>query len=261
MLDPSQKRLKFFLINARTIQKKYEDFSNWLQQLDSQTTLIVTETWISEQQDTNFNVSNEHLYLQKAQSKQTGVQRGGCVGVWTSRHINVKHKKEFEIANADFFEAMWLETNEPLKDKCLVNISYNPSKNFFDFFLNELSAEVFNAYSLTDNRLLFGDYNFDQVNKKEKKLLDNFTSGLALNSTNVNTASCISKTNQSIIDQYFMTKKIVEWKGGRNSTGIWLLPTGDLCINRKIVMKCLQNSKKFFKAYLINLHLYRSAIL
>ena len=138
VLDPSQKRLKFFLINARTIQNKYEDVSDWLQQLDSQTILIVTETWISEQQDINFNVSNEHLYLQIAQSKQTGVQLGGGVEVWTSRHINVKHKKKFEIANADFFESMWLEINEPLKDKCLVNISYNPSKNLFDFFLNEL---------------------------------------------------------------------------------------------------------------------------
>ena len=140
-LDSSQKCLKFFLINARSIQNKYEDFSNLLEQLDSQTILIVTKTWVSEQQDTNFNISNEHLFLQKTRSKQTRVQRGGGVGVWIPRHFNVKRKKEFEIANAKLFESMWLEINEPLKDKCLVNISYNPNKNLSNFFLNELSAE------------------------------------------------------------------------------------------------------------------------
>ena len=102
VLDPSQKCLKFFLINARSIQNKYEDLSNLLEQLDSQIILRVTETWISEQQDTNSKISNEHLFLQKARSKQTGVQRGGGVGVWIPRHFNVKRKKEFEIANAFF---------------------------------------------------------------------------------------------------------------------------------------------------------------
>ena len=96
-----------------------------------------------------------------------------------------------------------------------MNISYNPSKNFSDFFLNELSAEVSNAYSLTDNLLLFGDYNIDQFNKKEKEILDNFTSGLAFNPTNVDTPTRISKTNQSLIDHCFMTKnQIVDWKVG-----------------------------------------------
>ena len=70
MQDPTQKCLKFFLINARSIQNNYEDLSNLIEQLDSQTILIVTETWVSEQQDTNLNISNEHLFLQKARSKK-----------------------------------------------------------------------------------------------------------------------------------------------------------------------------------------------
>ena len=87
----------------------------------------------------------------------------------------------------------------------------NPSKNFSDFFLNVLSVEVSNAVSLTDNLLLFGDYNIDQFNKKIKEILDNFTSGLALNPTNVDTPNRISRTNKSLIDHCFMTKnQIVE---------------------------------------------------
>ena len=48
-LKPSQKSLIFFLINAHCIKNKYEELSNLLQQLDSQTILIVTNTRISEQ--------------------------------------------------------------------------------------------------------------------------------------------------------------------------------------------------------------------
>ena len=79
--------------------------------------------------------------------------------------------------------------------------------------MKELSAEVSNAYFLTDNLLLFGDYNIDQFNTKEKEIIDNFTSGLALNPRNVDTPTCIKKTNQSLIDHCFITKnQIVEWK-------------------------------------------------
>ena len=66
-----------------------------IEQLDPQIVLIVTEKWVSEQQDTNFNITNEHLFLQKARSKQTGVQRGGGVGVWIPRNFSVKRKREF----------------------------------------------------------------------------------------------------------------------------------------------------------------------
>ena len=88
VLDVSQKCLNFFLINARSIQKNY-----LIQQLDSPTKLIITETWISEQQDTNLIISNDHLFLQKALSKQTGVQLGGVLEFRSPRHFKVKRKK------------------------------------------------------------------------------------------------------------------------------------------------------------------------
>ena len=56
---------------------------------------------------------------------------------------------------------MWLEIHEPLKNKCLVNSSYNPIKN----------ALVSTANSITDNTLLIGHYNSDQINEKRKECL------------------------------------------------------------------------------------------
>ena len=125
--------------------------------------------------------------------------------------LSVNNFQKFKVANANFCESMWLEVIEPLKDICLVNISYNPSKNFSDFLLNDLSAELSNAYSLTENLPLFCDYSLDQFKKKE--ILDNFKSGLEVNPTNVDTPTRISRTNQSLNDHCFMTtNQIVEWR-------------------------------------------------
>ena len=100
-LDQSQKCLKFFLINARSLQNKYEDLSNLLEQLDSQTLLRVIETWISEQQDTNFNISNEHLFLQKLdQDKRASSEIGVSeFGSQDTSMLNVRKNLRQQLQN------------------------------------------------------------------------------------------------------------------------------------------------------------------
>ena len=61
----AQNGIKFLLFNARSIQNKYQDISNLLQQLDSETIVIVTETWMSKEQSLNINLSAEHSFLHK----------------------------------------------------------------------------------------------------------------------------------------------------------------------------------------------------
>ena len=46
----AQKSIKFLLFSARSIQNKYQDLSNLLQHLDSETVVIVTDTCMSEEQ-------------------------------------------------------------------------------------------------------------------------------------------------------------------------------------------------------------------
>ena len=58
----------------------------------------------------------------------------------------------------------WLELVDPLTEKCLNNICCCPLQSLGVFFLDKLSAEVFNAFSATDNILLFGDFNIDMLN-------------------------------------------------------------------------------------------------
>ena len=78
----AQTGIKFLLFNTRSIQNKYQDISNLLQQLDSETFVIVTETWMSEDRSWNINLSAEQYFLHKNWSHQTGAAKGGGVGIW-----------------------------------------------------------------------------------------------------------------------------------------------------------------------------------
>ena len=64
----SQNGIKFLHFNAHSIQNRYRDISNLLQQLDSETIVIVTETWMSEEQSLNINLSVEHNFMHKNRS-------------------------------------------------------------------------------------------------------------------------------------------------------------------------------------------------
>ena len=44
--------------------------------------VIVTETWMSDEQSLNINLSAEHNFLHKNWSHQTGAAKGGGVGIW-----------------------------------------------------------------------------------------------------------------------------------------------------------------------------------
>ena len=44
----AQNCIKFLVFNACSIQNKYQDISNLLEQLDSETIALVTETWMDE---------------------------------------------------------------------------------------------------------------------------------------------------------------------------------------------------------------------
>ena len=57
--------IHFLIFNALRIQDKYQDTSNLLQQLDSEAIVIVTETWMSEEQSLNINLTAEHNFLHK----------------------------------------------------------------------------------------------------------------------------------------------------------------------------------------------------
>ena len=92
-------------------------------------------------------------------------------------------------------------------EKCLINISYCPLQSLDDFFLDELNAEFSNAFSATDNFLLFGDYNIDMLSVNGKKSLQNFAAGLGLQLSNIDIPTRISNNKKVLIDHCFWTNE------------------------------------------------------
>ena len=205
--------IKFLIFNTRSIQNKFQDLSNLLQQPGSETIVIVTETLMSEEQSWYINLSAEHNFLQENWSHQTVAAKGGGVGIWIPKKIKFKRRKEFELADPKFFERLWLELGDPLTEKCLINISYCPHQSLGDFSLDELSAEVSNAFSATYNNLLFGDYNIDMLSVNGQKILQNFAAGLGLQLSNIDVPTRISSNKRNLIDHCFSNnEQVTSWK-------------------------------------------------
>ena len=108
---------------------------------------------------------------------------------------------------------MRLELGNPLTEKCLINISYCPHQSLGDFFFDELSAEVSNAFSATDNILFSGDYNIDLLSVYGQKNLQDFAAGLGLQLNNIDIPTRIINNKRSLIDDCFSTnEEITSWK-------------------------------------------------
>ena len=71
---------------------------------NSETFVIVTETWMSEEQNWNINLSAEHNFLHKNRSHQTGAAKGGGIGISIPKKINFKRRREFELADTKFLK-------------------------------------------------------------------------------------------------------------------------------------------------------------
>ena len=104
-----------------------------------------------------------------------------------------------------------MELGNPFTAKCLIEISYRPHQSLGAFFLDELSAEVSNAFS--DNILLFGNYDIDMLSVNGKKSLQNLAAGLGLQLSNIDIPTRISNNKRNLIDHCFSTnEQITSWK-------------------------------------------------
>ena len=74
------------------------------------------------------------------------------------------------------------------------------------FFLEELTSEISGAFSVTDNVILFGNYNINFFNQREKELLTEFASNNGLEIVNKNTPTWTNGNQETLIDHCLTTK-------------------------------------------------------
>ena len=171
------KNLSICLFNARSLKNKYDFFADFLTNLTQNTIVILTETWLNgtDIYPENF-LSPQQKFYSKSRSSKTGVNKGGGVAIWVPRDKSSKQRNNLNVLNESFFESLWVEISGLSVNKILIKASYCPNKNLGNYFIHELTSETSSAYSITDENLLFGDYNLNYLNKRESTLLDDFAS-------------------------------------------------------------------------------------
>ena len=186
---------------------KYDFFTDFLTNLTQNTIVILTETWLNETDiyPENF-LSPKHKFFSKSRSSKTGVNKGGGVAIWVPRDISSKQRNDLNLLNESFFEALWVEIPGLSVNKILINASYCPNKNLGNYFLDELTSETSSAYSITDEVLLFGDYNLNYFNKRESTLLDEFSSNSGLTLSNTEKTTRAPSQGVTLIDHGFSSK-------------------------------------------------------
>ena len=196
--------LKFWYMNCRSLNNKYEKLSNFLTTLDESSLLAVTETWIKEKNTIPDSfLCSIHQFIHQPRSSSTEFERGGGVGIWIPKQFSIKIRINLNTINRSFFESLWIEVTEPLKEKLLINVAYCSNVNLSKFFLDEITSGISNVYSSTDNLILFGDYNINILKETGKQLLNNF---IADNGPEHKKASWTNGEKFPLIDHCFISK-------------------------------------------------------
>ena len=117
------------------------------------------------------------------------------------KDVNVKIRNDLNTINRSFFESLWIEVTEPLKKKLLINVAYCSNVNLSKFFLDEMTSQISNIYSSTDNLILFGDYNINILKETGKQSLNNFIADNRLQYVN-------TKKQHGQMDKYFLYSTI-----------------------------------------------------
>ena len=138
-------------MNCRSLNNKYKKLSNFLTTLDQLSFLAVTETWIKENNTIPDSfLCSSHQFIHQPRSSLTESERGGGVYIWIPKQFSTKIN-DLNTINRSFFESLWIEVTEPLKEKLLINVAYCSNVNLSKFFLDEMKSEISSVYSSTDN--------------------------------------------------------------------------------------------------------------
>ena len=109
-------------MNARSIQKKYQDVSHLLHRLDLKFTAKVTEIFNNQDQSASFSFSAEHDFKRDTRSCQTGAAKSGCNGILNNQKSKFKNRKKFTYLIRSLSKR--LDLRNPLAKKCLINVFY-----------------------------------------------------------------------------------------------------------------------------------------
>ena len=126
-----------------------------------------------------------------------------------------RERKDLNLFDKTKFDSIWVECRNDFSKNCkktmLINVTYNPMKQFQNDFLEQLETNIDNSTCETANITMMGDYNLDYLTPLERENLETviLPYGFSVASPNLPTRVC--KTTKTHID-YIIAENILDGK-------------------------------------------------
>ena len=194
-------QLKIVHANCQSIQKKQLQLKSLLNDIGPNCIYGLTETWLTSIDSNSFYNPNPYQFDIHRCDRQD--KKGGGLLLLVPKFCNSKIRKDLNNMSK-IFESLRVECKLSSHKSILINISYNPNKQFCSQFLDELALCIDKASTENKSICLIGDYNINYLNNKEKQKLDTIILPYDLHLMNSRTATRHQNGSCSLLD-YIIT--------------------------------------------------------
>ena len=148
--------LSLLHLNIRSLQKIFNNLSNYLTNLNIQFSIIgISETWLRD--DSHSVDINGYRFIHKNRPNRTG----GGVGLYISENLEFKLRPDLCFDKPDVAVSLFIEIKKPKEKNIIVGIVYRAPNLHSDDFLSK-NTEVLDKIS-RENKIcyLLGDFNLN----------------------------------------------------------------------------------------------------
>ena len=197
--------LKFVHLNFQSIIRKRMQLKKFLDDMGENTIIGISETWLKKEDSDNLWNFQPRTHAMFRYDRQSAVKKkGGGVLLYIPVKLAPKLRPDLNLFDKEKYESVWVECkstfNISSKEKMLVNLCYNPSRSNFIDFLEQLTLNIDNAFSVSNKITLLGDYNINNLDSKEKENLDSIIIPYGLKVFCPNDETRISSSTKTHID-------------------------------------------------------------
>lgn len=144
--------------NIRSLKNKYDDFTQFLNNLPFQFTVIgLTETWIkNETMADDMSIPGYNLECINRENKLGG---GVCLYIKEGIHYKIRNDINTNIDNT--IESLFIEIASDKSKNTIIGVIYRPPSNNFDKFQESINSIIENINKENKMCYLLGDFNID----------------------------------------------------------------------------------------------------
>lgn len=160
--------LSIIHINSRSLYANFENIQQFLNQFQTPFRIIaISETWISDGKDADFDLNGYEMYIQNRKSKN-----GGGVALYVDKNLRSKLIPNMTTTLEGVMEGLTIEIIMENRRNILVSCLYRAPGSDIENFKN--CVEKMFTKSVQKDIFICGDFNIDLMKSKQHKPIEDF---------------------------------------------------------------------------------------